>query len=278
MLDATGKQVSSYTSPLYTGRVNPAYGGIYVLESTGNSYYNALLVQANRRYSNWLQGSLAYTYGHAIDYAQGGRNTLFGSTCATSVFNGDYRGEKGSSSIDQRHRLVINAIAAPTFVHSDSFAARYLINNWQLSGVTVLASSQPLAPTVRVNDRAPGTLSTFSLNGLGGSNRVPFESISALNIGDLYRTDARLTKILPITERVKVNLMFEAFNIFNHPIVSGSGPRVTQQYTSLKQTSGPLIGQIALVPNASYGSILQTQIAPDGTTARRAQVAIRITF
>ena len=280
ILDASGNQVSSYTTPLYTQRINPAYGSIYQLESNGNSYYNALLVQANRRYSNWLQGSLSYTYGHAIDYSQGGGgNTLFGSTFPTSVFNGDYKGEKGSSSIDQRHRLVVSAILSPTLMHGDGFAAKYLVNGWQLSVIDVAASSQPLVPTLRVQNGAPGVLSTGSLNGLNGSTRVPFESISALNIGPQYRTDARLAKLLPFFgEKTKVYLMFEGFNIFNHVIVSGSGPRVTQQYTAIKQTVGPLNGVIALVPNASYGSILQTQVAPDGTTARRAQAAIRIVF
>ncbi len=156
--------------------------------------------------------------------------------------------------------------------------ARYVINHWQLSAVELMASSQPLAPTIRVQDGVPGVLSFFSLNGLGGSARVPFESTSALNVGSAYRTDARITKVLPVTERVKVNLAFEAFNLFNHPIAGGPAPRVTQQYTSIKQTSGPLAGQIALVPNPQYGALVQTQAPPDGTTARRAQAAIRISF
>jgi hypothetical protein len=143
----------------------------------------------------------------------------------------------------------------------------------------VNASSQPLVPNIRVQNGAPGVLSTGSLNGLNGSNRVPFESISALDIGPQYRTDARVAKVLPFGgERLKVYLMFEAFNLFNHVIVSGSGPRVTQQYTAIRQTTGALNGVVALVPNASYGSILQTQIAPDGTTARRAQAAVRFVF
>ena len=269
-----------YSTPLYTARVNPAYNAsIYEADSAGNSYYNALLVQLTRRYSNWLQGNLAYTYAHAIDYNQGGGgNTLFGSTFPTSVFNGNYSGEKGSSSIDQRHRLVVNVIASPTFTHSTSAFARYAVNNWQLSVVTIAASSQPLVPTIRVQDRAPGVLSSSSLNGLGGSSRVPFESISALNIGPTYRTDARLAKLLPITERFKTYLMFEAFNVFNHPVFGGPGPRVAQQYTAVKQTSGALNGTIALVPNASYGAVLQTQGPPDGTSARRAQVALRFVF
>jgi hypothetical protein len=279
ILDATGAQTGSYTTPLYTTRLNPAYGSIYQLESNGNSYYNAGLVQLNRRYSSWFQGSLAYTYSHAIDYNQGGGgNTLFGSTFPTSVFNGDYRNEKGSSSIDQRHRLVINAVVAPTFTKGTSFADRYLINGWQLSVVDIAASSQPLVPTISVSGRAPGVLSGSSLNGLGGSNRVPFESISALNVGPLYRTDARIAKMFPIGEHLKAYLQFEAFNVFNHVIVSGSSPRVTQQYTSISQTTGPFAGKVTLVPNAAYGSIVQTQIAPDGTTARRAQVSVRFVF
>ncbi len=233
----------------------------------------------NRRYSNWIQGSLSYTYGHAIDYNQGGGgNTLFGSTFPTSVFNGDYKGEKGSSSIDQRHRLIVNFIASPTFTHSDSLIARYAVNNWQLSVVTLAASAQPLVPTIRVQDRVTGSLSSSSLNGLGGSSRVPFESTSALDIGSIYRTDARIAKMLPLTERVKAYLMFEAFNVFNHPILGGPSPRVTQQYTAIRQTSGALNGIIALVPNSAYGTILQTQAPPDGTTARRAQVALRFVF
>ncbi|HME05933.1 MAG TPA: TonB-dependent receptor [Bryobacteraceae bacterium] len=278
VLDASGNVAFSYTTPLYTTRINPAYGTITELDSASNSYYNAGILQLTRRFSGWLQGNIAYTYSHAIDYnVQGGGNTLFGSTFPTSVFNGDYRDEKGSSSIDQRHRLVFNGIASPKFVNGDTFVDRYLINNWQLSVVSLAASSQPLVPTINVSARPPGILSSFSLNGLGGSGRVPFESISALNIGPTYRTDARLAKLLPISERFKVYLMFEAFNVFNHVIVSGSSPRVTTQYTSLTRTING-VSQIALVPTTNYGAILQTQFPPDGTTARRAQAAIRLVF
>ena len=156
--------------------------------------------------------------------------------------------------------------------------ARYVVNGWQLSGVTVAASAQRLAPTIRVQNGATGTISTSSLNGLGGSSRVPFNSIADLAIGNLYKTDARLAKTVPIGEKLKMSLMFEAFNVFNHVYVAGPSARVSQKYTSIRQTSGPLNGQIALVPNPSYGAIQATQAPPDGTTARRAQAAIRFVF
>ncbi len=40
---------------------------------------------------------------------------------------------------------------------------------------------------------------------------------------DTFRTDARLSKIFSVKERVKIQLAFEAQNIFNHLIVEG-GP------------------------------------------------------
>lgn len=279
ILDASGNITGNYSTPLYTQRINPAFGGIYQLESTGNSYYNAMLVSLKRRYSKWLQGALNYTWSHAIDYNQGGGgNTLFGSTFPTSVFNGNYSGEKGSSTIDQRHRLVLSVVVEPRFTNGTSIADRFVVNGWQLSVVSVAASSQPFTPSIRVQNGAPGVLSTSSLNGLGGSNRVPFLPIEFGQIGQVYRTDARISKVLPFSERVRTYLMFEAFNIFNHPQVQGPGPRVSQLYTAITQNSGPAAGKIALVPNAAYNTVLQTQAPPDGTTARRAQVGLRIVF
>ena len=162
---------------------------------------------------------------------------------------------------------------SPKFVHGDSVADRFLINNWQLSVLSIAASAQPLVPTISVGPTPAGFqfLSTSSINGLGGSLRVPFESISALNGDELYRTDARLTKILPFSERFRTMLIFEAFNVFNHPFFQGTSPRTATQYTTVNYNGG-----VALAPFAGYGAWVQTQATPDGTTARRAQAALRI--
>jgi hypothetical protein len=284
ILDAAGTtQVGTYTSPVYKTRVNPAYNSQnYELQSSGNSYYSGLLVNLSRRQGKWFQGNIAYTYSHAIDNNQGGGgNTLFGSSFpTTAIYNGNYQMERGSSSSDQRHRLSMYVTLSPTFTHSDSIAARYLVNNWQLSIVDLAASSAPITPTIQSlgSANAPtGALNSTTLNGLNGSFRVPWESTSYLDMGPVYRTDARLTKTLPITERVKANLAFEAFNVFNHVIVTG---RTATQYIATKQGAGAafLPGIITLKPNGAFGNITATQGAPDGTSARRAQVAFRLLF
>jgi hypothetical protein len=175
----------------------------------------------------------------------------------------------------------------------------------------LMASSYPLTPTLSTSNPAGNAfpvgnpfvnntgfgaagggqlLSTSTLNGLGGSFRVPFTSTSALDLGDTYRMDARITKQFPVNERVKVNVGFEAFNLFNHPIVTG---RNTQEYTAARNTSITLpagscgagvnpCNPITLQPvTPAFSSKLvggNTYGAPDGTSARRAQAVIRILF
>ncbi|MDQ2776302.1 MAG: TonB-dependent receptor [Acidobacteriota bacterium] len=278
ILNAQNQVVGTYTTPIYTRRLNPAFGSIIDVTSSNNSYYNGFAVQYNKRYSSWFQGQASYTYSHAEDYnVGGGGNTLFTPSSPTSVFNGNYANEKGSSSTDQRHRLVANGVATPKFVRGNSAFDRYLINNWELSAITTAASAQPLVPTVSVSAAPSSLLNRSTLNGLGGSSRVPFEPISGLDADQLYRTDARLSKTLPFSERFKVTLIFEAFNVFNHHYYAGTNPRTTQQYSTVNYN---LNGQsvIELAPFASYGAWGTTSSPLEGTTARRAQVAVRITW
>jgi hypothetical protein len=275
-----------YVTPVYT-QFNPAYtfggvqykGRVSVLEPGGNSYYNAMLVTLRRRQGNWFQGSASYTYGHTIDDAVGFAPT-FGSTTPSSYVNGYYAGEKGSSNLDRRHNLVVNAVFQPKLMNGDSKFAKYVANGWQLSLVNVAASSQPVAPLV-ISSGAftpTGGIRSGSLNGLGGTMRVPFESLSKLNIGSLNRLDARISKNFTVTERVNFSLGFEAFNVFNHLIVSG---RDAGEYdvAQKKTTAGVNIpGEYTLTPRSTYGAITATQVTPDGTTARRAQAVVRINF
>jgi len=280
ILNASGATVSSYTTGLYTTRVNLAYGTVMDISSGANSFYNGLVVQLTKRYSGWFEGQANYTWAHSIDYnvggaagASGNSGILYTPSFPNSYANGDWRDEKGSSSNDQRHRLVLSGVFNPRFVKGDTVIDRYLINNWQLAAISTFASSFPLVPTISNVAFPAGVtlLSTSSINGLGGSTRVPFESISALNVAPIYRTDARITKTLRFKERYQAQLMFEAVNVFNHVILTG---RTQQQYSTVKEANGT----IALAPYGLYGAPSAASTPPDGTTARRAQVAIRLVF
>ncbi len=269
ILDAGGNTVGSYTTPLFTKKLDSRYGKILMVENGGQSWYNGLSVQLRKRMSRGLFGSVSYTWSHAIDDGdEQGASWNIGWNYNNATYNGNYALDKGSSTLDQRHRLVINFLWAPTFTSSTSKAARYLVNGWELSSITTLASAHPTSATVNVSGTQFTGVSLVytTMNGSGGWTRVPFWPVNSLDIDQVYRVDARLARKLPISERVNASLMFEAFNLFN--IISNTGIS-TQAYVA----SGGV-----LKPTTGLGVGTASQGFPDGTNARRMQVALRFTF
>jgi hypothetical protein len=268
--DASGKTVGTFTTPGYrlVNRVNPDWRRVNLVESGGNSYYNALVVQLRKRVSRGFEGFLSYTWAHAIDFNQGGgADNLFYADGPRSLRNGDYRGDKASSQLDQRHRLVAGGTWDPVLTSSKSRLAQALLNHWRLSHISTFASCQPATPVVLVSGVAfPGAAFNNTLNGFGGSPRVPFLPPSSLDIGRVARTDARLTKIVPFRERWQLHLNFEAFNILNH--VSNTAVNTV----AYEAKDG------VLRPVARLGEGVASQGYPDGTNARRAQVSVRVTW
>jgi len=290
--DVSGGQVGAFTTPIYTRSllINPNYNGVYAMSSNANSWYNGLVVFVTHRYTKWFEGTASYTWSHSIDNnlggaagATGSSGILFAQTAPTSLYNNDFADEKGSSATDQRHKLILTAIASPKFTNGNSWADRHLVNGWQLSAISTFASSFPINSVIggvssTTLPTIPGQtfFATSTINGLGGFNaqRVPFQPVDNLDVGPTYRTDARISKVFAVSERVNVQLAFEAQNVFNHTIVEGASPLQEEEYSLTKNSAG----QSVLVPFPNYKQLLQTQAPPDGTTARRAQASLRITF
>ncbi|MBC7927123.1 MAG: TonB-dependent receptor [Bryobacteraceae bacterium] len=268
--DSSGSQVGTFTTPGYyaANRVDRRYNRLIQVENGGQSWYNGLVVQLNKRFSYGVQGSIAYTWSHAIDLGNigAGNDALFYTNLRT-LGNGVSALDKGSSAVDQRHRFVASSVWTPRFTKSTSIAARYLINGWQLSQITTIASPQYATPVIQVSGSPfAGAAFNGSINGLGGTTRVPFLPFNNLEIDDIARVDARLSRELPFTERVKVWLNFEVFNLFNNVYNTGVA---TQAYTAA--------GGV-LTPVANLGVGNASQGFPDGTNARRAQASLRLVF
>ena len=133
------------------------------MENGGQSWYNALALQVQKRFSHGLTGQVNYTWSHAIDDAnKQGASWNISSTFNNATFNGNYPLDKGSSTLDQRHRLSVNWLWRPTFTTSTSDFAKYFVNGWELSGITTLASAHPVSATMncrqhRRQRRLPGS-------------------------------------------------------------------------------------------------------------------------
>jgi hypothetical protein len=281
ILDSSGNVVSHFTTPVYlvSDKLDSRYSRIIGVDNGGNSYYNGLVVQAQRKFANGFQGSLAYTWAHAIDDNMGsaGSNLFLGNNAPTTLFNGDYHGNHGDSSLDVRQRLVMNWIWSPVITHSTSLVARLLINNWQLADITTISTGQPVNETLGVGSTLtaaqisslglPSNLAfTGTINGFGGSSQVPWLGINTLRLSNIYRTDARLSKILPFNERFRAMLNFEVFNLTN-----------TIAYTSLS-SRGYTANGLNIAPATGLGLVTASAGFPDGTNAKRAQASLRLEF
>jgi hypothetical protein len=266
--DANGKAVGTYMTPAYrlAYRVNPKYGRVNSVESGGNSYYNGLVVELRKRLSYGFEGFLAYTWSHAIDFNQGGgADNIFFSDGPRTFENGDYRGEKASSQLDQRHRLVVSSSWEPKLTAKTAGLAHRLGAGWRLSQISTFASTQPATATILVSGVPfPGAAFNSTVNGFGGSTRVPFYPASGLPIDQVIRTDARLTKIFTLSEHHQLHVNFEVFNVLNH-VADTAVSTVAFEAKNLV---------LRPVPNLGQG--VASQGYPDGTNARRAQVSARL--
>jgi hypothetical protein len=264
---------------LVSDKLNPSFARILEVDNGGNSYYNALAVQVQRRYAHGIEGSLSYTWSHAIDNNMGGAgsNLFLGNNAPTTLFNGDYRADNGNASSDQRHRLVINWIYSPVFTKRSDLLSRMLANIWQLASLTTIATGLPLTESLNVTGNLTaaqisqlglpsGLAYTGTLNGFGGAGRVPFLGVNTLRLPNSYRTDVRLTKILPFNERFRTLFNFEVFNLTN-----------TITYTS-QTTQGYTANGLNISPAPGLGTVTASSGFPDATNARRAQISLRLEF
>ena len=274
--DATGNTTGSYTTPVYIGkRPDTRYNTVAYAENGVNSYYNGLAVQVNKRFAHGFQGLASYTWSHEIDDGQSygeSTNNLWLSGASYWLQNGNYKADKGTGTLDQRHRFALSWVWTPTFTNRSGAFYKYVVNNWQLSSITTLQAGHPYGSMQIYLTDTPsvpgGMFSNYSVNGSGLSSRVPWLPVNSYYYPPSYRSDARVSKVLPITERFHLYLNFEVFNLAN--TWSASSYTSSRAYTEAKGviTASP---QNLYVPSASYAS-------PDGTQARRMQISGRLVF
>ena len=143
--DLAGNKVSTFTMPIYTAKNDANYAHVYDVENGGSSFYTALAVELRKRLSHGLTVQGSYTWSHAIDDVSGPQ---ISGGIPLITYDPTYSSNRVSSATDRRQRLVINAVYEPIFSQSDSWAARYLMNGWQISTIGTMGSSQTTTPTI----------------------------------------------------------------------------------------------------------------------------------
>jgi hypothetical protein len=264
--NSAGVAVNNYVDNIYYSKVDTQFAHVYQIGNGGASAYNGATLQLRKRMSRDLSLEGSYTWSHAIDDVSG--TPVLAGVASTSD-PGSPGADRGNSSFNQPNRGIIRWTWQPTPAGNDSLAARYLINGWTFSGGATFASGLEKTPVVAISGQQFTGVSMVyldSMNGSGGWSRVPFEPVNSLPTGPQYDVDARLTRNIPVTERVKVRLMLEAFNLLN-----------TQYNTSVNTIAYlATAGVLKPVPGVGVGNAANG--FPWGDNARRLQVAIRIVF
>ena len=203
----------TFTTPFYDQRLNAAYGNMIDVVSNGNSSYNALVLQFNRRMTRGLQFMNSYTYAHAID---NGHNSL--TQTATYANNFDPYApqlERSSSNFDIRHRFISSMVWTPR-AHFGSKGMSRLLNDWAMSPIVTLSQGHPFT------EETSGTSSLGygvggGLNGSGGDYRVgSLLGRNSWRLPNNYNVDLRIGRAFHIRERSRIEIDAEAFNLFNH--------------------------------------------------------------
>ena len=204
---------STYSTPVYTTRLNPNYGSMTDIFSGISSSYNALVVQVNHRMSKNIQFNLNYTYSHSIDFGQNG--TTFTDTNDLLVPN-DIALERGDSIFDVRQRFVGSVVANSPWKVNGWLG--YLANRWQLSPIYQAQTGLPYS--LVVSGSAPGGLGA-GINGSNGRKGIDIFGRSTFNMPRTQVVDIRLAKMFTFRENYRLEILGDFFNLFNHVNVTG---------------------------------------------------------
>ncbi len=220
------------------------FSDVRTFEGRANAAYDSLQAKLEKRYSRGVIGTLAYTWSHNRDNSSG----LFGSP-------GDQRGNVGGplnaldlnadrsdSALDHRHTFVASVLwdlplgKGKKFGGSVSEMGDKVIGGWQWNLVlngstgqhfTVVSSGRPanlvgpayingvLNPAGFVDGSTPGSGSICYTNLAGNQFCYGDSGRNHFTGPGYFRTDMSVFKNLTITERVKMQLGLEGFNIFN---------------------------------------------------------------
>ncbi|PYS88593.1 MAG: hypothetical protein DMF62_09210 [Acidobacteria bacterium] len=114
------------------------YGNINMITWGGNSRYDGLQVQVNRRYTRSFQYGIAYTYSKTQDRANDDSSDVFFPR-PYNAFN------YGPADFDQPHILTVNYIWDLPKLSKiwDNGFVRTVFDGWQISGTTSYASGRP---------------------------------------------------------------------------------------------------------------------------------------
>jgi len=240
--------------------------------SDASSWYHALTFNVQKRFSKGFELLSSYTYSHSIDNGTDLQSTLEPQDSRFANL------EKANSVNDQRHRWVTSAIFTTGAPRSGDSAWRRFLSGFTFAPLIEVSSGRPFNVITGEDTRldlgasearpsvvsSGGTTSPFisgvqfgvadvCLTNSGTPFNVPFFTPPAGCIGnlgrnaftgpDFFQIDMRLSKRIPLGERLSIDLIADGFNMLNRTNIA-----------AVNQLCDPSAGATCLAgqPTAAY--------------------------
>ncbi len=220
-------------------RPYPQFGDITETQPIGYSWYHAMQVRIEKRFSHGYMAGVSYTYSKNME--------------ATGFLNaGDAAVNRSISSLDRPHRLNIQSIVELPFGRGRAFGSSvpkpldYVIGGWQLNSIFTYQSGSPLGfGNIIFNGNfhdIPLPSDQRSVNRWFNTG-AGFVTANAQQLLDNVRTfpkalagvrgdgqtdwNLSLIKQFKIKERARLEFRFEGYDVMNHPNFSDPNTTVT---------------------------------------------------
>ncbi|ADW67287.1 TonB-dependent receptor domain-containing protein [Granulicella tundricola] len=279
--------VAGRTQPRFTELTSASQ--VVYNANDGVSHYNSLQAQLNYRAAKGLNFTSSYTWSHNIDNTDGYLG--FYAVSQLDIYNKALN--KGNSGLDQRNVFVASAVYDLPFGRGQRFGshlnrtADYVLGGWQLNSVVQAETGNPFSVVIPsyggvYSQRADAVSlirTPHSTTGayFTGTFAAPTGLQGNTGRNEFYgpgfaQGDVSLFKNVSLTERVKMELRAEVFNVTNTPQFTNPDSNPTD--AGAVQNAAGVNTYTANGTVSNFGRITGTREYSE----RQMQMAVRFTF